>query len=90
MKNGWITKSIEDKFHYVDDKIHNDDGPAVIWSDGTKFWYKHGKPHREDGPAVESGSGAKEWWYKNKLIGTSWQEYTKEKFEQWLRLRAFL
>lgn len=33
-------------------ELHREDGPARIWSSGTREWYINGKLHREDGPAV--------------------------------------
>ena len=53
-----------DKYWYLNDKIHREDGPAVEWADGTKFWYLNGKLHREDGPALEYADGTK-YWYLN-------------------------
>ena len=44
--------------------LHRDDGPAVIFSNGSKAWYKNGERHREDGPAVIYSDGSKVW-YKN-------------------------
>ncbi len=43
--------------HYVDDKLHCDDGPAVIYPSGTVIYYKHGNLHREDGPAIMFSHG---------------------------------
>ena len=43
-------------------KRHREDGPAVIWANGTKSWYMNGKQHREDGPAIERADGSKSWW----------------------------
>lgn len=31
MKQGWITDELGTKCHYVDDKLHRDDGPAIIF-----------------------------------------------------------
>ena len=90
MKQGWITLSSGAKYHYVDDKIHNDDGPAVIYSDGTKSWFKHNKRHRDDGPAFENANGNKAWYYEDKYLGHSLQGYTQEKFEQWKKFKIFL
>ena len=45
---------------------HREDGPAVIYGDGTKFWYYNGKLHRKDGPAHETPDGLKEWWVNGK------------------------
>jgi hypothetical protein len=38
---------------YVNDKLHREDGPAAIHSDGTKEWWVNGRLHRVDGPAIE-------------------------------------
>ena len=54
------------KFWYLNDKLHREDGPAVEYADGDKFWYLNGKIHREDGPAVECVDGHKSWWLKGK------------------------
>ena len=60
--------------HHVDEKgiqcwyrdgiRHREDGPAVIYPDGTQYWYRDGKRHREDGPAVIHPDG-RQLWYKN-------------------------
>ena len=58
-----ITKLSDDKLeYYVNDKLHRDDGPAVVYHSGSKFWYQHGRRHREDGPAIELWTGTKEWF----------------------------
>lgn len=41
---------------------HRENGPAVIWADGSKFWLQDGQLHRIDGPAVERADGSKEWY----------------------------
>ncbi len=45
-------------------KWHRDDGPALIWTNGTQEWYQHGEKHRDDGPAVISTNGA-QFWYRH-------------------------
>ena len=40
---------------------HRENGPAVIWADGSKFWLQDGQLHRIDGPAVERADCTKEW-----------------------------
>lgn len=32
--------------------LHNENGPAVIHSDGYQAWYQNGVRHRVDGPAI--------------------------------------
>ena len=43
---------------------HREDGPAVIWKDGSQFWYLNGDYHRKNGPAIIWKDGSKHW-YKN-------------------------
>jgi hypothetical protein len=53
-------------FYALKGKLHREDGPAVIYSDGDQFWYQNGKVHREDGPAVIYPNGV-QYWYQNGL-----------------------
>ena len=50
------------KYWYLNDKLHREDGPAVEWDDGDKWWYLNDERHREDGPAIECADGDKEWY----------------------------
>ena len=84
MKNGWITYASGNKYHYVNDIIHNDNGPAKIGWIGSKYWYKHGKLHREDGPAIE-WYGSTYWYYEGKKIKCS----SNEEFLQLIIYKAF-
>lgn len=44
-------------------KCHNDDGPAVIYVNGTKNWQQNGEYYREnDLPHIEHANGEKYWW----------------------------
>ena len=56
-----------DKFWWLNDKLHREDGPAYEGASGNKSWYLNGKIHREDGPAIERASGNKFWWLNDKL-----------------------
>ena len=89
MKQGWIKNEFGTKHHYVDDEIHNDNGPAIIFTDGSKIWYKHGKIHREDGPAIERHDGSVLWFYYDKLIGKSIDGFTQQHFNKWKRIQIF-
>jgi len=53
------------KFWYLNDKLHREDGPAVEFANGGKEWWLNGKLHREDGPAIERASGNKTWFLNN-------------------------
>ena len=52
--------------HYVNGKIHREDGHAIeeIYG-GRKKWWLNDDRHREDGPAVEDVD-EKEWWLNGK------------------------
>jgi len=62
------------EYYYEEDKLHREDGPAVIayYESGNKklgSYYLNGKLHREDGPAViayyESGNKKLGSYYLN-------------------------
>jgi hypothetical protein len=55
------------KFWYLNDKRHREDGPAIEYANGTKCWYLNGKYHRVDGPAIEWADGDKFWYLNDKL-----------------------
>jgi hypothetical protein len=38
-KNGLHTDEFGNKFWYLDDKLHREDGPAEEWANGDKCWY---------------------------------------------------
>ena len=73
-----------DKFYYLNNLLHRDDGPAIELANGTKCWYKNGQRHRIDGPAIEHYNGNKEWhlngiyygWNNNFSI-SSWKSFIK-------------
>ena len=54
-------KRSNDCSYYIEDKLHNEYGPALISEYGKK-WYLNGLLHRIDGPAVEWVSGTIEWY----------------------------
>ncbi len=44
---------------------HREDGPAIIFSSGTKYWLRYGLLHRSGGPAAEFSGGTNFTWYVN-------------------------
>ena len=53
---------------FLNGKLHREDGPARVWTDGDKEWYLNGLRHREDGPAVDYyGDQYKEWYVNGQL-----------------------
>ena len=51
--------------HYVNGKLHCDNGPAIINYSG-EYWYKNGLLHRDIEPAVNMPK-RKEWYSNGKL-----------------------
>ena len=47
-----------------DTRLHREDGPAIVFPDGSQEWYRNGDLHREDGPAVINPDG-EQYWYRN-------------------------
>jgi len=56
------------KFWYLNNKHHREDGPAIEFADGDKSWYLNGKRHREDGPAIESSCGFRQWYLNDEQL----------------------
>jgi hypothetical protein len=55
--------------YFSNDLLHNDNGPAETWPDGTQFWYKNGILHRDDGkPAIIFANGNQYWYVDGKLF----------------------
>jgi hypothetical protein len=55
-----------DKWWYLNNKHHREDGPAIEYANGTKEWWLNDKRHREDGPAIEWADGHKSWYLNGK------------------------
>ena len=71
--NGWLFDGTEkelleievfrNKFWYQNKRIHREDGPARIWSNGHQEWWQNGFLHRTDGPAVAVQTDEIKEWY---------------------------
>jgi hypothetical protein len=55
------------KRFYLNGKLHREDGPAVIYPNGTKVWLLNDKLHREDGPAYIGSDGRQEWYLNGNI-----------------------
>ena len=44
------------------DHFHRLDGPAILWSSGSRSWFRDGLAHRDDGPAYEGYAGGIIWY----------------------------
>ena len=58
--------------------LHREDGPAVIWRDGSEAWFHNGKLHRTTGPAVALTNRTTTWW----IHGV---QYTKQEYQAQLK-----
>ena len=38
-------------------EYHREDGPALIYPDGTAYWYQNDKLYRKDGPVIMGPDG---------------------------------
>ncbi len=71
-----------------DGQYHREDGPALMWSVGSRYWYRNGMRHREDGPASISTIGEYGWYLDNELY--SLNEYVAKIFGDTPEATAFL
>jgi len=51
-----------DQQWFLNDRLHREDGPAIIRSNGTVAWYLNNRLHREDGPTAIWSDGSQHWW----------------------------
>jgi hypothetical protein len=61
-------------------RFHCEEGPAIVYADGSASYYKHGLRHRLDGPAC--------LWLKDKKWFIDGVELTEEEFNEY-RARNF-
>jgi len=47
---------------YNNTDVHREDGPAVIFRDGSYGYFINDKPHRIDGPAATFPNGTQKWF----------------------------
>lgn len=66
--SNWLSNASETKRYFIDSTPHREDGPAVIYPNGTEYWYVHGQLHRTTGPAITLNSGATFWYLNNQRI----------------------
>ncbi len=57
-------------------KVHREDGPALLWDNGTTVWIQHGKHHRMDGPSSINSIGRQRWCIRGRDV--------TKKVNQWL------
>lgn len=66
MQNPVIDQFGTKKWYNDKGQLHNENGPAVMYSDGAQFWRVNGEAHRTDGPAVINPDGSQHWYINNK------------------------
>ena len=58
-------------------QLHREDGPAIIFPNGTGVWYQNGLRHRVDGPAVVYPNSQKFWFTEDCAV-------SQEKFNEYV------
>lgn len=48
-------------------QLHREDGPAVVYPDGSHSWCRNNQLHREDGPAAIYPDGSQHWYRNGQL-----------------------
>lgn len=61
MSNPIINKFGNREWYNDKGEYHNENGPAIIWPDGTQFWFINGQAHRTDGPSYIGSDGYQSW-----------------------------
>ena len=61
-KHGKVT------YRNVSGELHNPDGAAVVYADGSKSYYINGKRHNPDGPAIVFSDGYKAHYINGKKV----------------------
>jgi len=74
-----------------DNLLHREDGPALVYKNGTEHWYVNGVHHRDNGPASEYADGRREWWMNGERMPEvsrqSWWTTLAERARGLFRLR---
>ena len=68
MAKRWYNRSgtvrwLDDEGHY-----HREDGPAIVWPNGTQWWFSHGGYHFAHGPSDLYADGALRWYEDRQLL----------------------
>ena len=67
------------RYYNTAGQYHRDDGPAILWADGSKMWWQNEQLHRTDGPAVEWADGRKRWYINGEgLSETEFNQRVKD------------
>ena len=65
---GYYEDDYGTKRWYKNIGLHREDGPAVVYSDGSQIWLVDNNIHREDGPAIIHSNGTHKWYVNGKYI----------------------
>lgn len=72
-------------YYNENNRLHKENGPAIEYSDGDKEWWIKGELHRLDDAAIEYADGSKQWWINHRFIGSSYEGFTEDDFENYKR-----
>ena len=62
MAKRWYSRSGTVRWRDDEGRRHREDGPAVVWPDGTQYWFNHGRYHFAHGPSDLYASGSLRWY----------------------------
>jgi len=54
--------------YYLNEQLHREDGPAIVYCDGTEEWYLNDYRHRIDGPAIVYPNGILQWYLNGEKV----------------------
>ena len=54
------------RYYNAAGQLRREEGPAIVYKDGTEKWYQNGVLHREEGPAIIYSNGTKIWFKQGK------------------------
>lgn len=80
-RNGWYHEGIG-SFHYKNDEMHREGGPAAIFKNGTIKYLVNGQYHREDGPAIIWHTGEEDYFLNDE--GLTKQKFVEQKLKNLL------
>jgi hypothetical protein len=63
---GEVSTDHPDRIHV----IHRENGPAIIYEDGSVEYKRNGKTHRDDGPAIMDVNAGNQWYLDGKKVNS--------------------
>jgi hypothetical protein len=52
--------------YHLNGRLHRDNGPAIIYNDGSEYWFQYDRLHNTNGPAIILPFGMKRYYINDK------------------------